>query len=205
MLTVLCGPMGAGKTDRLLLAVERAVRARQQVAVLAPQVDTRWGGVVRSRSGRVLEGVPVHRLQGTERLRTVLDPTTQFLAVDEAQFFTQARFASQLAALAGAGLDVLVVGLDLDYRGRPFGVMPTLLSVADRIEKLTAICVCCGAEATRTYRLVPVSGQHLVGADESYEARCRACYAQGPHVSAWTPSDPDLSENWSSTAAEQRG
>jgi len=186
-LEVIVGPMFSGKSEELIRRLNRAVIARQRVAVFKPAIDDRYHqSHVASHAGRVLEAVAVPSTAQARDLLggrgTLLDAGAQVLpdvvGFDEAQFFDEGLVPLSLE-LADLGVRVILAGLDLDFRGEPFGVMPELLSRAESVEKLTAICVVCGAPATRTQRLIgglparrsdPVV---LVGAAESYEARCR--------------------------------
>ncbi|WP_407538603.1 thymidine kinase [Deinococcus radiomollis] len=186
-LEVIVGPMFSGKSEELIRRVGRAVIARQQVAVFKPAIDDRYHAThVSSHTGRV---TPAQAVPGTAQARRLifgqgdlLDAGSHVLpdvvGFDEAQFFDDGLVPLALE-LADLGVRVILAGLDLDFRGEPFGVMPELLSRAESVEKLTAICVICGAPATRTQRLI--GGQParrsdpvvMVGAAESYEARCR--------------------------------
>ena len=186
-LEVIVGPMFSGKSEELIRRLNRAVIARQTVAVFKPAIDARYHEThVASHAGRVTPAVAVSSteqvrglLQGHgELLDTGVPPLPDVVAFDEAQFF-DAGLVPLALELADQGVRVILAGLDLDFRGEPFGVMPELLSRAESVEKLTAICVVCGAPATRTQRLI---GGHparrsdpvvMVGAAESYEARCR--------------------------------
>lgn len=170
--------MFSGKSEELIRRVTRAMIARQRVQVFKPAIDDRYDAVaVASHAGRTLEAVAVADVAA---LRLALDPATRVVAVDEGQFFDDALVPLALE-LADAGTRVLVAGLDLDFRGVPFGPMPALLAQAEVVEKLTAICRC-GKAATRTQRLIGGRPAHeddpviLVGASESYEPRCRACH-----------------------------
>lgn len=177
---VICGSMFSGKTEELIRRVRRAVIARQKVQVFKPQIDNRYGiENVTSHSGQNTEAIPVeHSRQILEQLA----PDTTVVAIDEVQFF-DAEVLSIVNHLAGAGLRVICAGLDMDFRGEPFGQMPQLLAIAEEVDKLHAICVICGDLATRTQRLVNGRPAHyddpiiLVGAQESYEARCREHHA----------------------------
>jgi thymidine kinase len=173
---IICGSMFSGKTEELIRRVRRAQIARQQVQVFKPVIDTRYtAGRVTSHSGQDYDARPC--ANSDEIARCVAAETT-VVAVDEAQFFDQGLIAV-VEKLASHGTRVIVAGLDLDFRGEPFGPMPLLLSRAEEVTKLHAICVICGEEASRTQRLV--NGQParyddpiiLVGAAEAYEARCR--------------------------------
>lgn len=175
---VIVGPMFSGKSEELIRRVTRAVIARQPVQVFKPVIDDRYDRqAVASHAGRTLEALPV---ADVEELRARVADETRVVAIDEAQFFAPALVA-MVEALADRGKRVIVAGLDLDFRGVPFGPMPDLLARAEVVEKLTAICRC-GAAATRTQRLIRGHPAHaddpivLVGASESYEPRCRACH-----------------------------
>jgi thymidine kinase len=176
---VVCGSMFSGKTEELIRRVKRAVIARQKVQVFKPSVDTRYvHEKVTSHSGVHFQATPV--ANAAEILQR-LEPDTEVVAIDEAQFFDWS--VSEVAnELADRGLRVIVAGLDMDFRGEPFGPMPVLLAQAELIDKLQAICQTCGAPASRTQRLIdgkPAAYDDpviLVGADEVYEARCRVCH-----------------------------
>jgi len=171
--------MFSGKSEELIRRVKRALIARQRVLVFKPRLDTRYheSQVVR-HDGQRVEAIPVGEAREIE---AYLSPLPQVVAVDEVQFL-DAGLLSLAEDLARQGVRVILAGLDLDFRGEPFGLMPELLARAEFVEKLTAICAQCGAPATRTQRLVngkparytdPVI---LVGAKEHYEPRCRACH-----------------------------
>ncbi len=175
---VVAGPMFSGKSEELIRRVTRAMIARQRVQVFKPAIDDRFDAVaVASHAGRTLQAQAVRDVAA---LRAALEMSTRVVAVDEAQFFDDALVSLALE-LADSGRRVVVAGLDLDFRGEPFGPMPELLAQAEIVEKLTAICSC-GKAATRTQRLIAGSPAHeddpviLVGASESYEPRCRACH-----------------------------
>lgn len=174
---VICGSMFSGKTDELIRRLVRAKIARQHVQVFKPAIDVRFAAEkVKSHAGADFDAVPVERAE--EILQKFVKDTT-VVGIDEAQFM-DAGIIDVVQQLAETGVRVLVAGLDMDFRGEPFGAMPTLLSMAERVDKLHAICMVCGDEASRTQRLV--NGQParydepivIVGAAELYEARCRA-------------------------------
>jgi len=175
---VVAGPMFSGKSEELIRRVTRAMIARQRVQVFKPAIDDRYEAVaVASHAGRTLKAAAV---ADAAAMRDRLDDASQVIAVDEAQFFDGA-LTPFLLELADTSRRVIVAGLDLDFRGVPFGPMPELLAHAEVVEKLTAICRC-GKAATRTQRLIGGRPAHesdpviLVGAAESYEPRCRACH-----------------------------
>ncbi len=183
-LEVIVGPMFSGKSEELIRRATRALIAKQRVQVFKPALDTRYddlhdGVAVASHNGRTLAALAVGDV---EALRGRLEAETQVVAIDEAQFFPQ-ELVSLATDMADSGKRVIVAGLDLDFRGEPFGPVPELLARAESVTKLTAICVRCGAAATRTQRLIGGHPAHyddpviLVGAAESYEPRCRACHA----------------------------
>jgi thymidine kinase len=173
---VVCGSMFSGKTDELIRRLVRATIAKQKVQVFKPAIDVRYAvEKVTSHAGTDYDAIPVGKAAD---IREKLDRDTTVVAIDEAQFFDEE--VVQLAEeLTSRGIRVLVAGLDQDFRGEPFGPMPFLMARAERVDKLHAICMVCGDEASRTQRLVngkparyndPVV---IVGASELYEARCR--------------------------------
>lgn len=177
-LEVIAGPMFSGKSEEMIRRVTRALIARQHVQVFKPALDDRYDDVaVASHAGRKLEAVAI---ADVEDMRARIETGAQIVAIDEGQFLGPdlVDFAGDLAE---AGKRVLIAGLDLDFRGEPFGPMPELLARAEVVEKLTAICRC-GRFATRTQRLIQGQPAHyddpviLVGASESYEPRCRECH-----------------------------
>lgn len=176
---LICGSMFSGKTEELIRRVKRAKIARQKVQVFKPQLDDRYGQQkVSSHNGLELEAVPV---TSAEELIAQVDPDTSVVAIDEVQFFDW-QIAEIAQELADSGKRVIMAGLDMDFRAEPFGPLPLLMAQAEKVDKLNAICVICGAPASRTQRLIdgkPASYDDpviLVGASEVYEARCRACH-----------------------------
>jgi len=180
---VICGSMFSGKTDELIRRLVRARIARQKVQVFKPAIDVRYAeGKVTSHAGADFDALPV---RGAREIPERLDEDTTVVGIDEAQFMDPG-VVDVVQALAERGVRVLVAGLDMDFRGEPFGPMPLLMSKAERVDKLHAICMVCGDEASRTQRLVngkparyddPVV---IVGAAEMYEARCRL-HHEVPH------------------------
>lgn len=175
---LIVGPMFSGKSEELIRRVNRAVIAKQRVQVFKPAIDNRYDAVaVASHNGRTVSAVAVQDIEG---LKKGLEPETQVVAIDEAQFLS-GDLIPLAQDLADEGKRVIIAGLDLDFRAEPFGPVPTLLAKAEVVEKLTAICRC-GRAATRTQRLIGGHPAHyddpviLVGAAESYEPRCRSCH-----------------------------
>lgn len=173
---VITGSMFSGKTDELIRRLVRATIARQKVQVFKPLVDNRFTlEKVTSHAGSEYDAQPIRcAAEVLERL----DADTTVVAFDEAQFFDQG-ITEIVQMLAERGLRVIVAGLDMDFRAEPFGPIPTLMALAERVDKLQAICMVCGEPATRSQRLVngrparyddPIV---IVGASELYEARCR--------------------------------
>lgn len=173
---IICGSMFSGKTEELIRRVRRAEIAKQHVQVFKPKLDDRYD-VMRVAShdgGHYTAEVIEHPREILEKLK----PNTTVVGIDEAQFFDW-LVADIARMLADRGLRVIITGLDLDFRGEPFGPMPLLMAEAEMVDKLHAICVVCGSAASRTQRLI--NGQParysdpviLVGASEVYEARCR--------------------------------
>ncbi|MGZ9166132.1 MAG: thymidine kinase [Anaerolineales bacterium] len=173
---VICGSMFSGKTDELIRRLVRATIAKQKVQVFKPAIDVRYAvEKVTSHAGSDYDAIPV---QKAAEIREKIEPDTTVVGIDEAQFFDP-EVVQVAEELATRGIRVLVAGLDTDFRGEPFGPMPVLMSMAEHVDKLHAICMVCGDDASRTQRLVngrparvddPVV---IVGASEMYEARCR--------------------------------
>lgn len=177
-LEAIVGPMFSGKSEELIRRVNRALIARQEVQVFKPAIDDRYElTAVASHTGRRMEAVPV---DGAGSVRALMRDDVRLVAFDECQFFDE-DIVELALELADGGQRVIVAGLDLDFRGEPFGPMPHLLAHAELVEKLTAICRC-GRQATRTQRLIAGAPAHyddpviLVGAAERYEPRCRECH-----------------------------
>lgn len=171
-LEVICGSMFSGKTEELIRRVRRCMIAKQSVMVFKPALDTRYGiDRITTHGGQSLEAKPI--LSPVNLYRDA-----QIIAIDEAQFFDE-YIVHAIKTLYLSGTRVIVAGLDTDFRGEPFGAMPQLLALADEVTKLHAVCDVCGNEARHTQRLInghPApynSPLILLGAEESYTARCR--------------------------------
>jgi thymidine kinase len=178
-LTVITGSMFSGKTEELIRRIRRTLYAHRSVQVFKHALETRSDLTeIRTHNGVLHEAVAVST---SEELLERIEETTDVVAVEEAQFFDEG-IVDACRRLADEGHDVIVAGLDMDFRGQPFGPMPALLAGADEVVKLRAICARCGRDASRSQRLIdgepaPASAPTiLVGAQESYEARCRHCH-----------------------------
>jgi thymidine kinase len=188
---VIAGVMFSGKSEELIRRVRRALIARKHVQVFKSHLDDRYAGVytIGSHDGRTIEAVPV---DSAHQISLRLDPLAQVVAVDEVQFL-DAGIVPLANELASRGRRVIVAGTDTDFRGEPFGAMPQLMCAAEVVDKLHAICVRCGAPATRNQRLIdgePAkydSPVVMVGGADSYEARCRACHKVLPPDEAQLP------------------
>ncbi len=184
-LEMIVGPMFSGKSEELIRRVRRAMIAEQQVQVFYPAQDTRANnGSIISRNGLTVVAEQVDQAAACRERLFALPRLPDVVAFDEAQFF-DAGLVPLVEALIGGGVRVIVAALDLDFAGRPFGpAIPHLLAMADRVDKLTAVCAVCGSEAAvRSQRLVdgrPAAKDSplvLVGdRAEGYEARCLRCY-----------------------------
>ena len=175
-LEVICGPMFAGKSEELIRRVKTLSYAHQKIIAFKPAIDNRYDKTaIASHDGEKYQAYAVKTVQDIEKIVT---PDTQVVAIDEVQFFGP-EIVSLCEEFADRGMRVIVAGLDTDFRGEPFGPMPELLARAEFVTKLSAACTVCGCAATRTQRLVngkPANYDDpiiLVGAKESYEARCR--------------------------------
>jgi thymidine kinase len=185
-LEVVCGPMFSGKSEELIRRVRRAEIAGLRSLIVKPAVDDRYDvGHVVSHGGAKMRAVTA----ATSADVAPLAAGYEAVGIDEAQFFDDG-IVGAVACLVDSGARVAVAGLAQDFRGLPFGAMPTLLALADHVDKLEAVCHRCGGPATLTQRLVdgrpaPFSGETVqIGARDSYEARCRACYEASPEDSA---------------------
>lgn len=186
---IITGPMSCGKTEELLRRVKRCIIAQKKVKVVSPQIDTRSkGDYIESRNGLWLDAITVK--DANDILHRIND-SDEIVAIDEIQFFDE-NIVNVVKTLISRGVRVIASGLDLDFKGEPFGYMPELLCLADKVDKLSAVCMKCGADnATRTQRLVngiPVDKNSpliMIGGDETYEARCLKCY-ELPDVKAET-------------------
>jgi thymidine kinase len=169
---VIAGCMFSGKTEELIRRIRRAQIARMKVAIFKPEIDTRYSSDhIVSHSELKLESTAVKN--SAEILQKAKD--AQVVGIDEGQFF-DAGIVEVVETLANQGKRVVIAGLDQDYRGKPFEPMPQLLAIAEYITKTLAICVVCGNPADRTQRTTSSSERVLVGAKDTYEARCRRCF-----------------------------
>jgi len=170
---VITGSMFSGKTEELIRRLRRVQIARQKVQVFKPLIDDRYGeDHIISHSDMRLASENV--ATSADLLERVA-PDTEVVGIDEGQFF-DAELPAVCTTLADQGRRVIVAGLDQDYLGKPFEPMPQLLAIAEYITKTLAICVVCGNPANHTQRLVASAERVLVGAQGTYEARCRACF-----------------------------
>ena len=172
---VICGSMFSGKTEELIRRLKRAKFANLKVEIFKPAIDLRYDeNAVVSHDANSIHSTPIDNSQTILLLANEVD----IVGIDEAQFFDD-EIVNVCEMLALRGIRVIVAGLDMDYKGKPFGQMPRLLAVADFITKLHAICVCCGNLANISYRKVALEGQVLLGEEDIYEPRCRKCYHEG--------------------------
>ncbi len=178
-LEVIVGSMFSGKSEELIRRIKRAVIARRAVQVFKPALDDRYGAlVVRSHDGDSFVARPI---RASVEIADLCAAETSVVGIDEVQFFDPG-IVDVVRALVQGGRRVICAGLDLDFRGEPFGPVPLLLALAERVDKLEAICVVCGEPATRTQRIVngvPAFYEDpiiVIGAQEAYEARCRKCH-----------------------------
>lgn len=172
---VICGSMFSGKTEELIRRLKRAKIANQRVEIFKPKIDTRYDEAkVVSHDANYILSTPVEH---SRRLLDLADGVN-VVGVDEAQFFDE-QLPEVCQTLALRGLRVIVAGLDMDFRGKPFGPIPDLLAVAEYITKVHAICQHCGNLATHSYRLAAGEGTVVLGEKDVYEPRCRSCYQMG--------------------------
>lgn len=178
-LEVICGSMFSGKSEELIRRMKRSQLARLNVLAFKHSLDDRASiEYVMSHNGNKIKAIPVDQ---PELILELTSPDIDVVGIDEIQFFPQ-TIINVICTLIEQGKKVLVAGLDLDFRGKPFGCMPLLMAIADQVTKLKAICICCGTEAHFTQRLVNGKPARMhdpvivVGAEEAYQARCRNCH-----------------------------
>ncbi|HLF62616.1 MAG TPA: thymidine kinase [Saprospiraceae bacterium] len=172
---VICGSMFSGKTEELIRRLRRAIIAHQRVAIFKPTRDDRYHEErVVSHDDRSLQSIAVDHSEAI--LNSILD--IQVVGIDEAQFFDE-NLPMVCQKLALKGMRVIVSGLDMDFRGRPFGPIPALLAMSEYVTKLHAICPHCGNLATHSYRLSDEDDTVVIGEKDKYEPRCRICYQMG--------------------------
>lgn len=172
---IICGSMFSGKTEELIRRVKRAEFANQKVVIFKPKKETRYNDDhVVSHDENAIKSIPV---DSSEEIFDHLN-NVQVVAIDEAQFFDM-NLPDVIEKVALRGIRVIIAGLDMDFRGKPFGPIPHLLSVAEYITKVHAICPHCGNLATHSYRLSDEKETVVLGEKDKYEPRCRTCYAMG--------------------------
>lgn len=171
---VICGSMFSGKTEELIRRLKRAEFAKQKIQIFKPQIDTRYDALkIVSHEGREITSIPV---QNSQSIMLMIDiSNTDVVGIDEAQFFDDA-LPDVATYLANNGIRVILAGLDMDYRGKPFGVMPQLLSIAEYVTKVHAICVKCGNLAYVSHRIAASENLILLGEKDTYEPLCRNCF-----------------------------
>lgn len=172
---VICGSMFSGKTEELIRRLKRARIANQKVEIFKPTIDTRYDEKkIVSHDANAILSIPVKKSKKILKL----SKNVEVVGIDEAQFF-DLELIEIAQKLALDGKRVIIAGLDMDYKGVPFGPIPGLLAVAEYITKVHAICSQCGALATHSYRFGEVNSQVLLGEKDRYEPRCRVCYEEG--------------------------
>ena len=171
---VICGSMFSGKTEELIRRMKRAKLARQKVEIFKPAIDVRYSEEdVVSHQGNAIPSTPVESAASI----LLMGSDADVLGIDEAQFFDE-QIVDVCNDLASRGIRVIVAGLDLDFKGKPFGPMPQLCAIADEVTKVHAICVRCGALAYVSHRIVEGERQVMLGETHEYEPLCRQCYAE---------------------------
>ena len=172
---VISGSMFSGKTEELLRRLRRALIARQRVAIYKPVTDNRYHTErIVSHDDNSIPSISVDHSEAI--LHNAID--VRVIGIDEAQFFDD-KLPEVCERLALRGIRVIVSGLDMDFRGQPFGPMPALLAMSEYVTKLHAICAHCGSLATHSYRLSDDDSTVLIGEKDAYEPRCRICYQMG--------------------------
>lgn len=172
---VVCGSMFSGKTEELIRRIKRAKIAHQNVCIFKPQMETRYHQEkIVSHDGNHLDSLPIDK---SEDILNYTD-TFEVIGIDEAQFF-DSKLIDVCNTLANQNKRVIVAGLDMDFKGQPFGVMPQLIAIAELVTKVHAICVQCGSEAQFSFKFYNKNEQVELGQKELYEPRCRKCFNEG--------------------------
>jgi thymidine kinase len=188
---VIVGSMFSGKSEELIRRLRRARIARQKVQIFKPALDARYAVDHIVSHGEMR--IESHSVDGSRQLLDAVEADTEVIGIDEGQFFDQ-ELPAVCSTLADRGMRVIVAGLDQDYLGKPFEPMPQLLAIAEYITKTHAICMVCGNPANHTQRLVASEDRVLLGAQGTYEARCRRCFdpqlTQGERPAAQTKEEP---------------
>lgn len=176
---LICGSMFSGKSEELIRRIRRAQYGKQNIIVFKPMIDNRYSKeTIMTHNGNSINAHPVKSL--TDIIEK-LTPTIDVVGIDEVQFFEK-EIVDLVSQLADQGYRVILAGLDTNFRGEPFGVMPELMALSESVTKLNAICPQCGADASRTQRLIDGKPANYddpiikIGAAESYEPRCRKCH-----------------------------
>lgn len=194
-LEVICGSMFSGKSEELMYRLRRAEYARKEVLTIKHSLDNRKSfSCIVSHGGICREAYPLGSCsESLKKLENLVSSSTQVIGIDEIQFFSD-EMVQMIQKWLYKGIRVIVAGLDLDFRGESFGIVPTLLAMADEVSKLRAICVVCGNDANFSQRLIEGEPANyndetiLVGGEECYEPRCRNCFVinkvpcQGEHA-----------------------
>ncbi len=184
---VICGSMFSGKTEELIRRLKRAQFAKQKVEIFKPEIDRRYDeNEVVSHDSNSIPSTPVPNSSNI----LILADNVEVVGVDEAQFF-DSGLADVCNQLADQGIRVIVAGLDMDYLGKPFGPIPSLLATAEYVTKVHAICMKCGELANHSHRFLEEDGLVVLGEKESYEPLCRSCYSKA----LAQPSKVDRSQN----------
>lgn len=169
---VICGSMFSGKTEELIRRLKRAKIAKMSIEIFKPQIDVRYSDEdVVSHNANTLHSTPV----GSASEILFYSNEADVIGIDEAQFFDD-ELPNVCQQLADEGKRVIVAGLDMDFTGKPFGPMPTLMAIAEDVTKVHAICISCGGLAQYSHRIVEGDKLVVLGETESYEPLCRACY-----------------------------
>lgn len=172
---VICGSMFSGKTEELIRRMRRARLAKLDVEIFKPEIDTRYHELdIISHDSNSIASTPVAHSSAI----LSLSKTTKVVGIDEAQFFDDG-LPDVCNELANRGIRVIVAGLDMDFKGRPFGPVPALMAIAEHVTKVHAVCVRCGAPANYSFRIANDDQKLLLGEKDSYQPRCRGCFFHG--------------------------
>ncbi len=175
---VICGSMFSGKTEELIRRLKRAQYANMKVEIFKPALDVRYDDVqIVSHDANSIKSTPINSSSNL----LLISANVDVVGIDEAQFFDEG-LPDVCEALANKGVRVIIAGLDMDFLGKPFGPMPSLMAKAEFVTKVHAICMRCGDFATHSFRLVESDNTVLLGEKESYEPRCRSCFNDGMKV-----------------------